>query len=356
VTELRLSVAGGRKTQSIVDACLAAPPDRRVLVLTYTQTNQAALRSRIASSGPVGAAVEVRGWFSFLMTHWIRPYLPLRFDRRRLAGLNFKGDPGRFSKGQARFLDGEARAYRLHLAQLAVEVCSASSGAVIDRLARIYDEIRIDEVQDLNGYDLEVLELLLASPISLSLVGDVRQALLFTNPHERKNSQYKGIKIKTWFEELESSGRVAVTHSTRTWRCNQALADFADSIFDDTFGFRPTESQNASETGHDGIFVVAQNDAAEYVEKFKALCLRHGASTGKGVDLPFTNIGISKGMDVERVLIWPTGGVKDFLRSGKMLEGIACCSLYVAVTRARASVAFAVDKPADFPFPVWPST
>jgi hypothetical protein len=101
-----------------------------------------------------------------------------------------------------------------------------------------------------------------------------------------------------------------VTHSTRTWRCNQALADFADSIFDDTFGFPPTESQNRSETGHDGVFVVAQDDAAEYVEKFRTLCLRHGAGTGKGVDLPFTNIGISKGMDVERVLVWSTGGAK----------------------------------------------
>ena len=320
--QLQLSVAGGRKTQSIVDACAAAPPGRRLLLLTYTLTNQEALRSRVAALGPLSAVVDVRGWFSFLMGHWIQPYLPLRFPEQRLAGLNFKGDPGRHAKLRARFLDADARAYRLYLAQLAVDVHEASSRAVVDRLARIYDEIHIDEVQDLNGYDLEVLKLLLASPIDLNLVGDVRQALLFTNPHERKNSQYKGIKIKKWFEEQERAGQLAVTRSARTWRCNQALADFADSIFDESFGFPPTESQNKSETEHDGIFVVAQKDAAEYVKTFEALCLRAGANTARGVDLPFTNIGVSKGMDVERVLIWPTGRATDFLRDKKMLDGL----------------------------------
>jgi DNA helicase-2/ATP-dependent DNA helicase PcrA len=348
VRQLQLSVAGGRKTQSIVDACAAAPPRRRLLLLTYTLTNREALRSRVAALEPLSSAIEVKGWFSFLMNHWIKPYLPLRFDEQRLGGLNFEGDPGRHAKGQARFLDSDARAYGLHLAQLAVDVNEASSRAVLDRLARIYDEIHIDEVQD--------LKLLLGSPIDLNLVGDVRQALLSTNPRERKNSQYKGIKIKKWFEEQERAGRLAVTHSARTWRCNQALANFADSIFDESFGFPPTESQNMRETGHDGIFVIAREDAADYVKTFNALCLRPGANTAKGVDLPFTNIGVSKGMDVERVLVWPTGRATDFLRNGKKLDGLACCSLYVAVTRARASVAFVVEKPNQFPFPAWSPT
>jgi DNA helicase-2/ATP-dependent DNA helicase PcrA len=353
VRHLQLSVAGGRKTQSIVEACEDAPPGRRLLLLTYTLTNQDALRSRVSALGPLSATVEVRGWLSFLMGHWVQPYLPLYLEGRRLGGLNFKGEPHQKASGHVRFLDAESRAYRRHLARLAVEVCEASSGAVIARLARIYDEIHIDEVQDLNGYDLEILKVLLDAPLDVSMVGDVRQALLSTNAREQKNSKYKGIKIKEWFEEQEHAGRVAVTHSTRTWRCNQQLADFADTIFDETFGFPPTESQNTTETEHDGVFVVATEDAAKYVETFKALCLRHGAGTARGVDLPFVNIGVSKGMDVERVLVWPTGGATEFLRDGKMLEGLAACSLYVAVTRARASIAFVVERPEDFRFPVW---
>ncbi len=348
-----LSVAGGRKTQSIVEECAAAVPERRVLVLTYTQTNQAALRTRLADVGLLRARVEVLGWFSFLMAHCVRPYVPLHFSGRRLRGLNFDGDPGMFTSGRARFLDSEQRAYRLHLAQLAVEVSKASGGAVIDRLSRIYDAIHIDEIQDLNGYDLEVLELLLDAPIDLGLVGDVRQALLATNPREPKNRQYKGIEIMKWFEKQAKAGRLIITYRSETWRCNQEIADFADRIFDASWGFPPTDSHNARRTGHDGVFVVARTDVPEYVEAFEPLCLRHSAGSGRGIDLPFVNIAVAKGMDVERVLIWATERMERFLGDGTMLGGTPCCELYVAVTRARASVAFAVKRSEDFSLPVW---
>lgn len=348
-----LSVAGGRKTQSIVEECAAALPERRILVLTYTQTNQQALRSRLDGVRPLRARVEVLGWFSFLMAHWVRPYLPLHFPGRRLRGLNFEGDPGIYATGRVRFLDGEQRAYRLHLAQLAVDVSEACGGAVIDRLTRIYDAIHIDEVQDLDGYDLEVLELLLDAPIDLALVGDVRQALLATNPREPKNKQYKGPEIKKWFDKQATAGRLAIAHSSQTWRCNQTIADFADRIFDASWGFPPTESHTTKKTGHDGVFALARTDAAEYVETFEPLCLRHNAGSARGVDLPFENIAVAKGRDVERVLIWATERMEKFLDDGIMLEGTPCCELYVAVTRARASVAFVLKKPEDCSVPVW---
>jgi hypothetical protein len=92
MNRLTLAVAGGRKTQSIVDSCLDAPRSRQILVLTYTQNNQRELTSRLAPHRPLQAHVEVQGWFSFLLGHWVRPYLPERFSGRRLHGLNFEGD------------------------------------------------------------------------------------------------------------------------------------------------------------------------------------------------------------------------------------------------------------------------
>jgi DNA helicase-2/ATP-dependent DNA helicase PcrA len=350
---LTLSVAGGRKTQSIVDECAAADAGSRILVLTYTQTNQTALRSRLASVEPLPGRVQVMGWFSFLMAHWVRPYLPLRYAGRRLAGLNFEGDPGRYATGDTRFLDSDQRAYRRHLAHLAADVCEASNGAVIDRLTRIYDAIYIDEVQDLNGYDLEVLAILLDAPINLCMVGDVRQALLATNPREQKNRQYKGIAVKSWFEKQAKAGLITISHTSKTWRCNQTIADFADSIFDPALGFPATFSQNPSRTEHDGVFVVAEKDASKYVKTFQPLCLRHSASSAKEIPLPFVNIGLAKGSDVERVLVWPTAKMRAFLCNGTILEHTGGCELYVAVTRARSSVAFVVKKPQDYALPLW---
>ncbi len=353
MNRLTLAVAGGRKTQSVVDDCLAAPKGSKILALTYTQNNQQELVSRLAPYRPLEAHVEVQGWFSFLLRHWVRPYLPARFPGRRLHGLNFDGDPGRFAKGEGKFLDSEGRAYKRHLAQLALETDQASSGAVLDRLSRIYDVVYIDEVQDLNGYDLEVLEALMASPIDLNLVGDVRQALILTNVRDPKKKQYKGINIKKWFEDHARRGDLEILHNSTTWRSNQIIADFADSIFDDSWGFSKTVSQNTVITGHDGVFAVSPEHVPEYVTRYKPLCLRYNANSAKSLDLPFINIGMAKGLGVERVIIGPTSGMINFLSKGKRLDDIPCCSLYVAVTRARASVTFVADNPDRLGLPVW---
>lgn len=206
MNRLTLAVAGGRKTQSIVDQCVAEPEGRTVLVLTFTLANQQELLARLRRNRPLAATVHVQGWFSFLMRHWVRPYLPLQFAGRRLGGLNFEGDPGWYAKGESRFLDHQGRAYRRHLAKLAIDISNASGGAVLDRLGRIYDGVYIDEIQDLNGYDLDVLDGLMVSPIDLSMVGDLRQAVLQTNIQDPRHKQFRGLAIKNWFDGCESRG------------------------------------------------------------------------------------------------------------------------------------------------------
>jgi DNA helicase-2/ATP-dependent DNA helicase PcrA len=353
MNKLTLAVAGGRKTQSIVDRCASAPRGRRILVLTYTQMNQRELLARLARHRPLDAFVEVEGWFSFLLGHWVRPYLPTKFAGRRLRGLNFEGDPGRYAKDAARYLDADGRAYRRHLAHLAVETNEASAAAVVDRLSRIYDEIYVDEVQDLNGYDLEVLSTLMHSSIDLHLVGDVRQALIVTNTQDPKHKQYKGTNIKKWFDIQSAAGLVEINHQSTTWRSNQIIADFADSVFDDSWGFEKTISMNRQTTGHDGVFAIATEHVGAYVRLFRPLCLRHSIASMKNLDLRFLNIGLAKGMGVDRVLIGPTKGMVDFLQRGFKLDETPSCSLYVAVTRARASVAFVSDDPHGLGLPIW---
>lgn len=350
---LTLAVAGGRKTQGVVEACASAEPGRRILVLTYTQANQRELKARLAAQPTLRSDVRVQGWFSFLMSHLIRPYLPRQFTGRRLHGLNFDGDPGLFAKGPSRFLDSAGDAYKLHLAQLAVMVNEAAGSAAIDRLSRMYDEIFIDEVQDLNGYDLEVLALLMDSPVTVSMVGDVRQALVLTNPREPKNKPFKGIAVKRWFEAQVTAGRLSIEHSATTWRSNQTVADFADAIFDPMWGFERTTSENHEVTGHDGVFVVDPVDVAAYLDLYQPMCLRHNANSARKLPLPFINFGIAKGQSADRVLIALTEPMTKFLLSGDQLEDLAACSLYVAVTRARFSVAFVSDRGDALGLPIW---
>lgn len=320
MNRLTLAVAGGRKTQSIAEACATGPAGLRRLALTYTVNGQNELDARLRRHCQPGQSPEVMGWYTFLLRHWIRPYLPLLFAGLRLTGLNFDGDPGRFSQGPRRFLDSEGRAYRRHLAALAVQVADRAGGAVTDRLSRIYHEIYLDEVQDLTGRDLDILERIMDSPIILTMVGDLRQSVYDTNPHDPRHKQYRGLNMLQWFRAKEGEGKLAITHAARTWRSNQQIANFADRIFQHGL-FAPTESTQNEVTGHDGVFVVSKTDLGAYLDRYDPLCLR--ASTATKIDLDRTssvrsiqNFGKARGSQPSGYLssprspfvrFWPTG-------------------------------------------------
>lgn len=87
---LTLAVAGGRKTQGLVDHCKALPTDRRVLVVTFTQTNQQELIRRLGSQVGNLHNLEVLGWYTFLLRHFAKPFLPFKFSGERVGGSTSK--------------------------------------------------------------------------------------------------------------------------------------------------------------------------------------------------------------------------------------------------------------------------
>lgn len=345
MNQLLLAVAGGRKTQSVVEACAGTHPDRRVLVLGYTRANQDELEKRIKAAAPFKQNVEISGWYSFLLRHIVSPYLPKLYPGHRLTGFNFDGEPqsGRYASGPSRFLDSEGRAYMLHLSKLAYDVMAASEGAVIDRLQHIYDEIRIDEVQDLGGYDLDIIEALLTSSIDVYLVGDMRQALLSTNIRDPRLRKYRFGELIQWFRLQERKKRLTIEEHPQTYRSNQTIASFSDAIFDASNQYSPTVSMSSEPSDHAGLFAVSSQYLDAYRERFHPLCLRHGANSGAKYDLPYMTFGNAKGRTVDHVLIVPTAAILNFLSQGKLLEGRPACALYIAVTRAKHSVAFVID-------------
>ncbi|AXJ09699.1 ATP-dependent exonuclease [Arthrobacter sp. PM3] len=353
--ELVLAVAGSRKTQSIVEACAAASQGQRILVLTFTLNNQAELRRRVTEANPT-ADVEVSGWFTFLIGQFIRPYLPFLFPGQDLNGLD---DKSLYQErvpvtARGRYFTQSDLLRAVHAAHLATLLIEASRSLPIRRLEAIYDHVYIDEVQDLGGYDLEVLDALLRSTVPLTMVGDVRQAVVATSPLERKHKQYKNMQVWNWFRRQEAAGRLVITHRSETWRCRPEIAAFADSLFDSGWAFPKTVSLNATTTGHDGVFLVRTADVVAYVEGFAPQNLRWGANSWKSHDhLNFMNFGAAKGLTRERVLIFPTDKMQRLLQRGTPLEDLAAAKLYVGVTRAEQSVAFVLDEAGDSQHPYW---
>jgi len=350
---LTLAVAGSRKTQGIVEHCASLPRDRRALVVTYTQTNQAELRGRLKSRAGDHVGIEVMGWFAFLLRHFARPFLPFKFPAARVRGFNFEGRPHRMANGMSRFLDSNGAAYSCELGRLSHELVAASAGALVRRLECIYNEILIDEVQDLSAHDWEIVDSLLNSSIEVRMVGDIRQSVLATNPRSGKNKKYAYAEAIKWFRERESRGVLEIAENAITWRCHPLIAGFSDTIFHSGWSFPTTTSRNEIVTGHDGVFLVRSEHVDDYVATFRPQCLRSGANSGKSFNLDFLNFKLAKGTTRERVLIVPTDGIIAFVKSGKFLEPGPAASFYVAVTRAAQSVAIALDEPGKSTLPYW---
>ncbi|MEU7609411.1 UvrD-helicase domain-containing protein [Micromonospora sp. NPDC049204] len=212
---------------------------------------------------------------------------------------------------------------------------SASDGAVMHRLEAMYDHIYIDEFQDLVGYDLDFVDKLFGSSMGVTVVGDPRQHTLATNNGPR-NKKYRGAGILDWFQRRRAA--CSVEMRTESWRCHQLICDWSDRLYPQ---MPTTTSRNLAETGHDGIFKITGEGVPAYMAKYSPRVLRDSVKTPT-LGLAALNIGVSKGSTYDRVLIFPTKPMLSYLRTADHSALKAPDRLYVAVTRARHSVAFVV--------------
>lgn len=83
-----VAVAGAGKTERLAEAVAHEPNPERVLVLTYTVTNQREDAARIARKvGGVAECPRVIGWCAFLLDEIVLPYLPALYPGVQLKGL-----------------------------------------------------------------------------------------------------------------------------------------------------------------------------------------------------------------------------------------------------------------------------
>uniref|UniRef100_UPI0013E3D325 UvrD-helicase domain-containing protein n=1 Tax=Salinivibrio socompensis TaxID=1510206 RepID=UPI0013E3D325 len=108
-----------------------------------------------------------------------------------------------------------------------------TKGAVISRVSRLFKHIYIDEVQDLAGYDLDIIKLLLKSDSLVTLVGDPRQVTYLTH-HSKKYGKYADGNIKK-FVENELGKRISCEIDTTTLaashRNNQKICDYSGKLY-----------------------------------------------------------------------------------------------------------------------------
>lgn len=239
------------------------------------------------------------------------------------------------------YFDSNHRIYSDKLSRFICECNGAAEGAVIKRLEQRFDRIYIDEIQDMAGWDIDLIQLLLKSAIHVTLVGDHRQATYRTN-NAAKNAGFSGGNIIKKFREWKKQQLCDLVYELETHRCNQSIANIADTFF-------PTEprtkSLNTKFTGHDGVFIISTVDVKAYVKRYKPQVLRLDIRTDCD-GLSAMNFGESKGLTFDRVLIFPHKLAQKWLSTGDYAHiKNSVEKMYVGVSRARYSVAFVHDGP-----------
>lgn len=339
-----LSVAGAGKTQQVVDSVVESSGEK-VLVTTFTNRNVRELEQRLQSQGiATGGTVQVVPWMTFVMRHGVRPFQSSilgRINAVRKVFLSHKPPPRRkdVGKGSAGwYMQSSSEINSQRIADFAVVANEQTDGAVVKRLESIYDKILIDEFQDLKGFDLAIMELLAGSSIDLTIVGDLRQNVL-ASCYSLKNRKLSApVEMEQWLTELV--GESNIRHSTESRRCNQLICDVASRTHP---GLQPLSSISTTTAAHHGIFQISDSEVEAYVREHGAVVLKYDKREMRALRHGAPNIGECKGAEFSHVVIYPTKSWRDFVASGFKKAPRSPDKLYVAMTRARHSVAFVID-------------
>lgn len=352
--KLIIAAAGSGKTTFLVNKALEQK-EGKVLITTYTQANEAEIRKKIIEINKcIPENVTVQTWFSFLLQHGVKPFQGNLFEKK-IKGLilvNSQSGLKAYTKSKQPIYFGEEKEFEKYyfsngpkiysdkLSKFVFRCNEKSDGSVIDRLARIYNHIYIDEVQDLAGYDLELLKLLFKCSSDILLVGDPRQGTYSTNSSS-KNKKFKKSEIIHFFEDVSMDIETDQTSLLTNYRCNPQICDLSNKLFAD---FQSTTSGNNTITEHDGVYFIKEEDIETYLQEHKPVQLRDSKKKEVNQNHRVMNFGEAKGLSFDRVLIYPTKPFIDWLKSNNTeLAPTSRSKFYVALTRARHSVGILYD-------------
>ena len=370
--KLIIAAAGSGKTTRLVEKALKIK-DKKVLITTYTQANEAEIKKKIVEINKcIPENITVQTWFSFLLKHGVRPFQGVLFEKKikglilvnKQSGIRFFRsqcnecktkkvfnpdctkckDPVYYAEDkelEKHYFSNQLKIFSDKLSKFVFRCNEKTKGNVIDRISKIYPYIFIDEVQDLAGYDLELLKLLFSCNSDILLVGDPRQGTYSTNSAP-KNKQFKKSQIVNFFEDKTINIAKDDTTLTINYRCIKPICELSNKLFST---MQQTTSGNNNTTDHNGIFLVKKQDIEKYLYQYQPLQLRDSKRSNVNENYCVMNFGESKGLSFDRVLIYPTDKILKWLKDNNSeLPKTSRSKFYVAITRAKYSVGIVVDN------------
>ncbi|MTC57433.1 MULTISPECIES: UvrD-helicase domain-containing protein [Providencia] len=364
--KLIIAAAGSGKTNHLVMKALSIK-DESVLITTFTEANGKEIANRIIEQkGYLPENITIQTWFSFLLQHGVKPYqsiLDSNLDNITIgfyltssksglrAGIKTStGAPIYWGEKDVfkHYLTPTNKIYSDKISKFVFQVNKMSNGEVIKRISRIYKHILVDEVQDLAGYDLDIIKLLFSTESIVILVGDPRQVTYLTH-FSKRYSKYSNGNIAKFIEsELGKKIKCLIDRDTlnASHRNNKKICDFSSKLYPDLP--IPTECKcskcRITPNEHIGVFVIKPSQVDSYLKMFNPLQLRWSSTKKVNLDFQVKNFGESKGLTANRVLIYPTDNMIKWIKDNSInINDETRAKLYVGLTRARFSSALVIE-------------
>lgn len=372
--KLMIAAAGAGKTTFLVTEALKRH-DKKVLITTFTDENVREIKKKfIEINGFIPNNIHIKGWFSFLLQECLKPYqcvlnndlfgkkIGFNYWTEGQSGLRFRSKRGPVYWGEQDFFkyffDSNFSIYSDKISKLIVRIYEKDKELIFQRLAKIYGYIFIDEIQDLAGYDLDIVKNIYVSVQNVIAVGDPRQTTYSTH-HSQKYEKYSKGKIKNYFlEHLNDICEIDEVTLCKSHRNEQIICQISSQLFPE---FSPSESCeccNDSHIEHLGVFYIPESKHLNYLEKYTPTQLRWDARSKKVNALyPAMNIGSSKGLTFERVILYPTKQMIEWFKDETIsFEQQTQSKFYVGLTRAKYSLGILIaDKDLRKMRPIFPA-
>lgn len=330
------AVAGSGKTSSIVRGLSR---DKRSLIVTYTTANYENLQRKILENfnGLWPDTIKLMTYFSFLYKFCYKPFLA---DICRAKGITYSNSNLKFtSQNDPLYYMTKSRFLYSNRLALLIEK-EGHVGDVQARLCKYYDELIIDEVQDIAGRDFTFLEKLMEAPIKMIFVGDFYQHTFDTSRDGNVNSSL--FKNRDFYEQRFAKKGFAIdkTALDRSWRCSHSVCAFVtNKLGIEMLSHRGLSDDTKVEYVNDMSLVnnILKNDA------IVKLHYQNGAIHGAH----HKNWGEVKGEDCYQdvCVVLNKKTYQEYNRNNLItLPPSTRNKLYVAITRAKGDIYFIAEQ------------
>ncbi|MFI3063544.1 TGBp1 family protein [Streptococcus suis] len=327
------AVAGSGKTTKIIESI---DPQKRNLILTYTDTNQNTIRAKLIDKfGYIPESTFIFGVFEFLYSFCLVPYLG-----KRQKGINFDYETqGRFDNNS---IDTTGRIIQNQLSKSLLRgflIYKRNNiqfdNSYLERIDKFFDCVFIDECQDFESDDFDWLLSLSKLSADVLLLGDFYQKTFKTS---RRGNKGKGIhsSFENWLKVISDSGfKIDLSSLSKSYRCPKIVCDFIVESLDIKISSQKKENPTTK------IMFIDSQDKIESIMTDDSI-MKLFYQKFYDYDCKSQNWGDSKGSEYENVCVVLNPKTYKLFDSGRLsdLSTQTKSKFYVACTRTRGNLYF----------------